>query len=146
MEKDGVLKMLFEEHHRQLSETRDKIQTITHRVVGVITVAIGWLILADQVPSGVLRWMLVGGVVLIALAACITLLRYNRNYRTISKVVAKINLAFGLFETGRYLPDDSAYPDGWKKFGSEPLLFGIWHHLLTIVLMTVVCVIAALVR
>jgi hypothetical protein len=146
MEKDEVLKMLFEEHHRQLSETREKIQTLTHRVVGVLTVATGWLILADQVPSGVLRWMLVGGVVLIALAACTTLFRYNRSYRTIARVVAKINLAFGLFETGRYLPDDSVYPDGWKMFGSEPLLSGIWHHLLIIVLVTAVCVIAALVR
>ena len=145
MQNDEVLKMLFEEHHRQLSETTEKIRTLTHRVVGVLTVATGWLILTAQVPSGILRWVLVGAIVLIALAACTTLFRHNRKYRTISKVVAKIDLAFGLFETGRYLPDDSVYPAGWKMFGSEPLLSGIWYHLLLIVLLTAVCVIAAMV-
>ncbi len=146
MEKSEVLKMLFEEHHRQLSETSEKIRTLTHRAVGILTIITGWLILAGQVPSGVLRWVLIAGITVIVLATCVTLLRYNRNYRTIASVVAKINSAFGFFESGRYLPDDKMYPDRWAKFGSEPRLSGIWHHLTIICLMSAVCITAALVR
>jgi hypothetical protein len=146
MENLEILRMLFVEHHRQLSETRQKIQTLTHRTVGILTVAAGWLVLVGTAPSVLSRWALIIGVVAIASTSCVTLRRFNRNYRTIAKVIGKINAAFGMFETDRYLPNERIYPEKWEKFGSESSLAGIEHHLIIIAVMALLCIIMALAK
>jgi hypothetical protein len=145
MIEDGVLKMLFVEHHRQLSEIRQKIQSLTERVVGVLVLATGWLISIGDRPSPPLRVVVVLAVLLIASSAVVTLVRYNRNYRQVARVVAKINESFGFFDCGKFLPGGRIYPESWRGFGTEAWWRGILQHCAFILTISALCIAAAVV-
>ena len=138
-----TLRMLFETHQQQLAEKRAHIHSVTERVVGLLVVICGWLLVTDTRPRGLLLAVVVFGVLVICGAACTILYRRNRGYLRVARVVQRVNRCLGLFERGRFLPDEALYPESWKSFGDGPSWRTIWHHLTVIVLMTVICIVAA---
>ena len=141
LENFETLKILFLEHHRHLSETKQKIQSLTQRVIGFLTLVTGWLILSKQSLPVELGFMLSIIILVIGVSSVVTLVRFNKSYRAESKVIAKINISLGLFVKGKFLDNDSLYPQSWKEFGSESLWFGLSHHLIAIFLLSVLAII-----
>lgn len=138
-----TLRMLFQLHHQQLWEKRQHIHHFTERVVGLLVIIFGWLLISVK-PHGLLLWAIVAGVIAIGIVACIILYRTNRGYSEIAAVVRRLNEALALYDGGRYMPGEPLYPKRWRSFGRSGTLATVWHHLTIVILMTVLCIIAAL--
>jgi len=146
LEKDELMKMLFTEHHRHLSETKQKIQSLTQRVLGFFTLATGWLILTKAPPATELRYILVVAFLIIGGTTLLALHRFNKSYRAESLIISKINKVFGLFEKNKYLENESIYPGSWGNFGKESVWFGLGHHLVAIVVMCSLAIITTCIK
>ena len=146
MEKIETLRMLFEVHHRQLEERRQRIHGVTQRTVAVFLVTTGWLITSKEAPVESLRWLIIASILVLASTACHVLYGHNRTYLEIARVLRRLNDAFGFFENGKYVEDQSVYEESWKSFGNQRRLTNIWHHLLIVTIMAVICVCTTLVR
>lgn len=103
--------MLFEVHHRQLEERRQRIHGITQRTVAVFIVIAGWLVASKDPPTGSLRWLIVIGVLVLGGTACHVLYNHNLTYLEIARIVRRLNDAFGLFEKGKYIEAQSIYEE-----------------------------------
>jgi len=146
MEKDEKMKMLFEEHHRHLSEIRGKVQTQSQRTIWILALATGWIISAKNPMSESLRYVLSGTFLLIGISTMLMLFKYDKNYRTEAKVISKINDFFGFFEEGSVGEKKSIYPESWKRFGEGPSWRGLVHYVLVIIVMTVLSITAVFIR
>jgi len=138
-----LLKLLFETHHRHLTERRQKIHAITERTVGLFIVITGSLILSNVQPPMLLRSSLVFVVVLLAAMACYLQSGNNNTYGDIAKVVRKLNERLGLFDKATFGLAEPLYPEKWKSFGSNPLIL---HHYMTIVSVAAICIIAIITK
>ncbi len=133
MNDDEKMKMLFQEHHRHLSEIKQKVQGLTQRTITLLALATGWLILAKKPPDLVyLKFILILAFLLIGGASIFALNRFNKNYRKEAKIISKINRYFELFDDGRYINGVSIYPDSFKNFGDESVPYGTKHHYIAI--------------
>lgn len=130
MEKEEVMKMLFEEHHRHLSETKQKVQGQSQRTIWILALATGWIILSQNPLSESLRYVLVVTLGLIGASTLLALYIYNKNYRTEAKIISKINDFFGFFEKGRFIEDESVYPKSWKCFGITIFLRALTYRVI----------------
>ena len=146
MENIEVLKMLFEVHHHQLEERRQRIHGITQRVVSVFLVIAGWRLVSQIALSRFLEWLIIFGIVTITAAACYLQYNHNRTYLEIARVISRLNNAFGLFENNRYIAGQAVYEKCFEGFGQEKWWVNIWHHILIIVILATVAVCAVLVQ
>jgi hypothetical protein len=141
-----VILTLFEVHHRQLQEKRQRIHTITYRTVALFLAMTGWLV-SSKAPESPLRYgLLPVAVGVITLMANWIVWQHNATYVRICGVVRRLNEALGLFEKGRYVPNKALYPVAWRDFGGQGRLQVVWHHLLVITLTAALCIVAALAR
>ena len=139
-----LLKMLFEEHHRQLASKRQKIHSIAERTTALLLIASGWMIVKDKsLPTGV-HWIIIGVVAFIAGAACYTIYRNNVKYFEVARVICKINKSLSLFELNKYYPGESLYPDKWKNFGEKVSTTGFIPHWCMIIGAAALCIVLAL--
>ena len=141
-----VLKMLFEEHHRQLTAKRQKIHSIAERTLALLLVISGWLIATEKPLSDGLHWIIIGAVIIIAVASCFTIHNNNRSYFAVASVVRKINKSLGLFESDRFGLSEPLYPDSWKHFGEKIRLTGFLPHWCMVVAAATLCIIAAILK
>jgi len=141
---DRLMMLLFSEHHRHLSETRQKIQQLTQHTIGLLCVIAGWVILSDVNSNNDLLLTLTAVIVIISVFSIATLFRFNGNYRREAQVINRLNQHFHLFEVGKYLEDQSIYPDQWKVFGNESRVKGLKFYILCIVAMGIAAVVAVL--
>lgn len=144
MENIEVLKMLFEVHHSQLVERRQRIHGITQRVVSVFLVITGWRLVSQVVLSNFLEWLLIFGIIAITAGACYLQYNHNRTYLEIARVINRLNNAFGFFESGRYIAGQAVYEKCFEGFGQQKWWVNIWHHMFFIIIMAVVAVCAVL--
>lgn len=135
MKKDEVMKVLFEEHHRHLTEIKLKINSLTQRVVGFLGLATGWIILGNPNPSCSIKVLLITTYVSISLTSLVALHRFNKNYRAEAKVIRKINSYFKVHKKGYFINAKTLYPNRWKKYGKEPIWYGNIHNLIIILTM-----------
>ena len=105
MENIEVLKMLFEIHHHQLEERRQRIHGITQRVVSVFLVITGWMIVYRASIGSFLEWLVIFVIFVITATACYLLYNHNRTYLEIARVISRLNNAFGFFENGKSVAD-----------------------------------------
>lgn len=141
-----ILKMLFDEHHRQLSEKRQKIHGIAERTMALLIVVAGWLVIIDKPLSGNLSWMIIVTIAIIALTACWNIYVNNRAYFLIANVIRKINIAFGLFEPNKFVTQEALYPSVWEDFGLRGKVTGFIFHCLTILAATMLCIVLILMK
>ena len=146
MEDYEIMKMLFLEHHRHLSEIKLKIQGLSQKVIGLLAVATGWIILAKQPPPQELKLVLVSVFLLIGSSTIVALYRFNKNYRIEAKIISKINDYFRCFEKGAFFENESVYPEAWRKFGTESNWYGLSHHIIAIVSIVTLGIVATYFR
>ena len=146
MDDEAVLRMLFEEHQRQLAEELRKIHTLTERTVALLLLLTGWLVVSENAPAGYLKTILVIAVTSVTVGACGLQLVYHNGYWRIASVVSALNQAFGLHESGRHLPDRALYPDAWRGFGSRRRVGNLLLHMGVVGVVGGLCVAAALAR
>lgn len=146
MENDEKMKMLFDEHHKHLSEIKQKVQGLAQRTITLLALATGWLILAKNPPPAHLKVILVLAFILIGISSINALYRFNKNYRAESKMIANLNDYFNFFEKGHYFDGKSIYPESWKKFGEQSVWYGLGHHIVPILVMTLLAIVAAIAR
>lgn len=146
MDDSAVLKMLFEEHHRQLAEGRRYMHALTERTVGVLLLLTGWIVIAESPRIGRVRLILIASIVAVSLGACALQFVYHRGYARTARVIAKLNQALELYNAGRFLPDAALYPDSWKTFGSGSRVGNFLLHSAVIMIMGGLCVAATLTR
>ncbi len=143
MDKDDKMRMLFLEHHRHLSEIKLKVQGLSQRTITLFAVATGWLVMSKSPPPKELKWVLIIAFVFIGISSFTALRRFNKNYRTESKIIGKLNRYFHFFEVEQCIGNDSIYPESWKAFGSEPVSHGLWQHIIPIFAMMILSIISA---
>jgi len=142
----SVLKMLFEEHHRQLAEKRQKIHSVAEKTLALFLIVAGWLISTKEPTAPGVRWVIIIVAAVVAFGACRSIYINNRSYYSIAAVMRDINQALCLFEPGKYLPDQALYPNKWKEFGMQGKVSGALFHILAISVAATLCVLAALMR
>jgi hypothetical protein len=140
----NTLKMLFEIHHRQIIERRQKIHSITQRTIALLLVCIGWFMTLGEAPVVWLRVLIAGTIIAISVMSCYVIAGHNRTYIEICSVIRRLNEAFELFNKDRYIQDEAIYPDSWKEFGSQNWVRLLIHHWIAIFGMTIVCVVVLL--
>jgi len=143
-----TLRMLYVEHNRQATARRQKIHGITERTVGILTIVGGWLLLSSTPLSRALRWVVVGQVVVLVLPACYSVYVNNRSYLTTARVIRNLTSAMGLYHPGAVLPDEALFrrESGGSAAGARGFLDGVLPHWLTIVSISTLCILAALLR
>ena len=146
MDDHEVLKMLFEEHHRQLAAARLKIHTTAERTLALLTIIAGWLVISDKPLIGGLQWILIVAITLITFGACSIIYRNNSKYYKVAKVMPKINTALGLFEPNKFYPNESIYPESWKTFGEKGIFWGVFTHYIMIIAVAILCIIASILK
>ena len=140
-----MLKMLFEIHHRQLQERRQRIHGITQQVVSVFLAIAGWRLVSRTALDGFLEGLVIFGIVAITVTACCLQFNHNRTYLEIARIICRLNKAFGLFETGRYIAGQTVYEKCFEGFGQQKWWVNIWHHMLIIIVFAAVAICAVLV-
>lgn len=140
-----MLKMLFEIHHRQLQERRQRIHGITQQVVSVFLVISGWRLVSRTILSSFLEGLIIFGIASIAATACYLQYNHNRTYLEIARIINRLNNAFGLFESGRYIAGQAVYEKCFEGFGQQKWWVNIWHHMLIIIVLAAVAICAVLV-
>jgi hypothetical protein len=142
-----VLKMLFEEHHRQLKAKRDKIHSITEKTSAFLGLVAGWTLTSQSVAMSVqIRWLVAGFVVVVASSAMSMQYTNHRAYMSVASVLAKLNERIGLYHVGQYIESSSIYPPNWRNFGQEWILKGVLAHWLTITSIAAFCCAAVFLR
>jgi len=144
--KRDVLKMLFEEHHRQLAAKRQKIHSISERTLALLIVIAGWMIVTEKPLSGGLHWIIIVAVIIITGAACFTIYNNNRAYFEVASIIRKVNESLGFFEPNRFYPNEPLYPLRWKKFGERNRLSGFLPHWFMIIAAAILCVALAIMK
>lgn len=146
----NILKMLFEEHHRQLVGKRQKIHSMTERTLTILLLIAGWLIFAKNPMTLGVRWVIIGLVLVVALWACKSIYNSNRAWYEVADVIRRLNQALGLHDQNRFIHVvEAVYPPKWKTFGKVGKLGnlgGALSHILAILGGTVLCVFAAWMR
>jgi hypothetical protein len=145
IDKWDATKLLFQVHHGQLAEKRQKIHSITERTCAILVVITGW-ILGTSPPTTPLRVCVICGVLALATGATIVQLRNNSTYMHIAAVIQQLNHVLGVFDVGTYIEDDTIYPSHWKMFGLSNHFKSIVHHLFSIWALAIICVTAAILR
>ncbi len=141
-----ILKLLFVEHHRQLTEKRQKIHATREKTLALLLLIAGWLVLTkDPLVPGI-HWVIISAVIMISAAACMSIYRNNKSYHAIARLVLRINDSLGLYEKGRFISDKSLYPADWKHFGERREIQGALFHILAISAGAALCIVAALIR
>ncbi len=141
-----ILKLLFEEHHRQLAAKRQKIHSIAERTLALLMGIAGWLVVSDKPLSEDFSWIITFAVLIITGAACFTIYNNNRAYFEVAIVIRRINELLGLFEPNKFLPNEPLYPDSWKKFGERDKLKGFLPHWCMIIMAAILCIILAFLK
>lgn len=98
MQDYGTLKMLFEIHHSQIIERRQKIHSITQRTIALLLVCIGWFITLGETPVVWLRLLIAGTIIAISAMSCYVIAGHNRTYIEICSVIRRLNEAFELLK------------------------------------------------
>ena len=141
-----LLKLLFEEHHRQLAQKRQKIHSTSEKTLALFAIMTGWLVLAkDPITSGV-HWVIIGAAIIFAIAASSSVYTNNQSYYTIARVVCKINKALGIFEKDTFPRNELIYPTTWENFGKQGEFKGAFFHIMAISVGAVLCIVAAFLR
>jgi hypothetical protein len=141
-----VLKMLFVEHHRQLAEKRQKIHSVAEKTLAVFILLAGWLVFAKDPMTPGVRWVIIVMVMIVAVGTCRNVVVNNRSYYDIAAVIRRLNYALGLFESGKFIPDQALYDDAWKDFGQRGKVKAALFHILAISAGAVLCIFAAFMR
>ena len=145
MEDKDVLKMLFEEHHRQISKWWNSINHVVKGTIALFSIMTGWVLLARNPPPDDLKSLIIVIVSVFSVLSCIVILYYEKNIKTIGTVIIKINSALGLYENDRYIEGDSIYPEKWKTFGLNHK-WQIVGNIITICCSAIICVSAVWLR
>ena len=146
-EKDlEILKLLFVEHQRQLTEKRHKIHATSEKTLALLMLIAGWLVLTKEPLVRGIHWVIIGAVIIIAVAACKSIYRNNKSYYIIARLIRRINDSLGLYEEGRFASDEPLYPAEWKHFGEQKEIQGALFHILAISAGAALCVVAAFLR
>jgi len=141
-----LLKMLFEEHHRQLSAKRQKIHSTTEKALAAFLLIAGWLIVAkDNISPGIL-FVIIGVVAILAVASCASVRTNNRSYYKVARVIGRINVALHLCKKGLFGLEESICPEEWENFGKEGEFKGWIYHILAIASGAALCAVAALLK
>jgi hypothetical protein len=154
--------MLFEEHHRQLANKRQKIHSMTERTLAIFLIVAGWLIFTREPLASGVRWVITGLVIVLTCWACKSIYNNNRAWQEVADVVRHINEAFGLHEPGKFIKGKPLYPVEWKglrKSGTVgefkkaffrilklQKLEGSVFHIFAILAGALLCVFAAIIR
>src|SRR5215213_4000873 len=139
----SILKMLFEEHHRQLAEKRQKIHSVAEKTLAIFLIIAGWLIFTKEPLTPGVRWVIIIVATVLAIGACRSSYINNRLYYAIAGVIRRLNEALGLHKEGEYIPNKSIYPDEWKRFGKRGKFTGAFFHIIAISVVAALCVFAA---
>ena len=132
-----ILKMLFEEHHRQYQARWQGIHLAARGTVASLALISGWILLARQPPAPEIRPLLMGFVLVLTFLSGATIVSSIRNIRKIAEVIERVNIALGLYQVGRYLEGESLYPPEWRGFGTR-------HKWAVIANLVLLCVAAAM--
>lgn len=138
--------MLFEVHHRQLQERRQRIHGITQQVLTILVVTAGWRFASQNTLDGFLEVLIIAGIMTLAVSACYLQYNHNRTYLEIARVISRLNNALGLFENGKYLPGQQVYEPCFQGFGNQKWWVNIWHHMVIILIMTAVAICAVILK
>ena len=79
-------RMLFDLHHKQLQQRREKIHGISERAIGVFLIVGGWIVIGQQDMSRWLQILVIGSMVVVAMGACRMLWSNNSSYLTTAGV------------------------------------------------------------
>ncbi len=140
------LKLLFEEQHRQLVQKRQKIHATSEKMLALFAIIAGWLVLAKSPLTPRVHWVIIGAVIIFAISSCLSVYTNNRSYYTIARTISKINKALGLFQKGKFLPNEFIYPAAWENFGERGEFRGAFFHIMSILTGAVLCIVAAFLR
>jgi hypothetical protein len=135
----SILKMLFEEHHRQLTNKRQKIHSTTEKTLAIFLIIAGWPMLAKNPMAPSLRWVLISVALLIFLTASGHIYVNNHSYFAIARVVGRVNVALGLYEKGKFPGGEALYSKEWKSFGIKGEFRGALSHILAILAGLLLC-------
>ena len=119
MSQKEILKMLFEEHHRQYTSRWKSVSNSTNATIATYILITSWTLISKTPPTAEIKPFIIGFVTILASITSISIIASIPNIKSIAQVIEKINLALGLYEKGKYLDGESLYPDKWKNFGSR---------------------------
>lgn len=140
-----ILKILFQEHHRQYAEKWHNVHVTTQASSASLLAVTGWILLGKEIPNSHLVPYIIGFIITISLIACGSVFSNIHNARRVAEVIEKINIGLGLYEVGKFLPEQTLYPEKWRGFGSRSKL-GMIFNCLLILISAGVCIAAVLTR
>ena len=132
------IKLLFEEHHRQLVEKRQKIHSTTERTLAILMVILGWLVISGKPITGGMHWIIAIAMVFIVFGSCTIIYRNNNNFYRIKIIIKKINQKIDLCKT--------LYPEDWEKNNDKGKFWSIYPHYSMIIATAILCLIALFMR
>lgn len=148
MDKDTFekIKMVYSEHCRQITVLRQKIHTLTEKTVGILLLLAGWGIISKTQFTPSIKIILVLIVCILCISSCVMIFTNNRSYLANARVIKKINIMLNFFENGKYLINDSLYPQKWKNFGDYGKISGIIGHWSIIISVSILTIMSILIH
>lgn len=143
----AILEMVHNTHRREITHHREAQFRVFSWTSSLLLAAAAGLVAIGP------RWAqyrLVGGSILtiMVLTICLsTLLLLNRNrdaLETNARIVVRVDLRLGLFETGCLGGDDSVYPKAWLEWGSrQKASIETWFYVAATIILSLTVVVAA---
>lgn len=135
--KIDVLMNALDERYKSIHTIRERVQTVSIWILGILIGASGWLLQSTMCFSIYHKFFSV--VLLLIIWATLRWFYFNdlqKGFNSQMRVAAKIEDALGLFDEKIYSDsEDSIYPKSWKKSGQkgcEGKFFDNSHNLLII--------------
>lgn len=118
-EKRSTLELIYSCGTSEMQHFRSAGAKIALGSSGFVLIMLGWVVSSNMPLSYVQR-----SVFTVALAVFVAFSVYmtrimERHFLDLARVVHQIDCVLGMYERGKYVSDESLFPDHWKAFGSS---------------------------
>lgn len=125
-----VLLKLFDIHHHQLEKRREKILFISRGSAAVFVALAGAVTAAAEKIAGWSVWIVICGILVFSMSACLKLYYDGRAYSEIAGVISRLNSALKLFQPLESVSNEAIYPSRWNKAMEVHPFQTVSHHCL----------------
>ena len=125
-----VLLKLFEIHHHQLEKRREKILFISRSSAAFFVALAGAVTAAEGNITAWSVWIVISGILVFSLSACLKLYFDGRAYAEIAGVIGRLNSSLLLFQPLDNSSNEAIYPARWSKAVEVNPFQTVSHHCL----------------
>ncbi len=118
-QKIPILISALEERYKSIHAIRDRVQSMSLWILGILAAASGWLLTTETaITSHQKLFFILGGIIIFILIRFSYLEDLNKGFKAQQQAATRAEKSLGLYEEGVFNDEaESIYPKGWQNAG-----------------------------